>query len=421
MELIIKMDLPVKQVFENDLVFSAILDQLNVKDLILASFVCKQWNTVVSELIKRRKSSFEIRLLIRHRQFSKVKLLLLTSHLFNWNKINHASDVAFTHIIKEIERQNPQIVGIHCPESVRKQTMDSIYSRLRVPPTFVIIFIRPENPLWQSENSLWKKLIEKSIFPRSTCEIYLTSFSGVISSPEMKIPEYGHHSDNQFCIIDSAAVFLMNQNFGHCKITVHSINTLSINDSEYPLKCIIFFQKFQSSSMPSYLLPIDRILSKIPYNIAFGGCGVDKVQNKNSKTGDYKLTGCVIIAFSGKDVKAASFILKDKHDLIEQSMYLEEFRQSLPFNPDQQDTMCKTIGFLFVSPYYMRRLGDLALQVFKRIFPKTPITGIIGMVDEIYGNDYAGLNTEPNCNEKYQVKHEQTNCCVLILINFAKR
>lgn len=391
------------QVINNDLLLALILDNLSGKELVPVCLVARRWYSIVLSVLRSRNSEnmllmhFPRNYWVNFEPKTQGKVLLRTQE-----------------VLLEMVHNCSNIVKIADKETARKQVMDTVHNRLKTIPGCVLTY-----------TSCWKMtqdLRMKSIFPKSTYEIYLHSSQGVICTPEIKTT-FELERDRDFYRVESMASCVLSKHFSDNKITLTNwwdpdSPRPAINDPDYPLKCIIYIGKTFNVDKD-----FTSFCDQIPYKIALGGVFVSKVRFRDHADGNCKESPLLTLAFSGKNVKAASIVFNDRLDKKYESNRLEDFRKSLSFNPDQRDSDSETIGFLFICAgrgrYYYDKKDQVESTILKKVFPKILFTGVFGQGE--YGHNYYNNESiESPCDQNCQDRHHLSYTSVVVLINFAK-
>lgn len=393
-------------VIDNDLILSHILDSFSAAHLWRNRLVCKRWCKIAKQSIQDRPG--EVILILQYtdkfwknympRQRGKV---VQKAQQFLMSLVNKATNLMRT---TDIE-----------PEHMNHLLYDYVLNKMRCLPKFCIFFA--------SDSSIADQLSQQSVIP-SISQLTILAPAGLVATQQFGKNIWEIEKESSFRV-HAMASCIFSDRFDDYKIVVTSwcpngCEEPNLEDPEYPAKCILFF--FTHENPPR----LEEFLKNIPSNIALGGAFVSAIytpQHAHEKDDHLSCGHPTSIVFAGKNIQAASLIVKEKFDRNETIEKLQQFRNSLPFDVDQYDRNAHTMGFLFIcngrGRFYYRSKFNVEADVIFKMFPRVNFSGVFGGGE--FGHTYVESESQKECDDDCKASHELSYTTVIVLIHFNKR
>jgi hypothetical protein len=389
-------------VLYNDLLLDNILKNLDNRDLSIISTVSKQWNSIISKLLKRRN---------------------VLSHWFYIYQVGNAHSRKKTQVAACFQ-PNESYIGSDFASLV-KYLKEEIKKPFWSKPKFALLFHGNFCPHSQKVSELLDFNLYRKDLP-SNCEaLSISSSVGLVGSPDAKTTlevqvEFTPLSGISYLLLPETACNV--RIFGEDE-TLEEFYPRA--DNEYKkLKGILMFSNGSVDEDENYRSfgEIEKLFNLYDKRIGLGGVVVDDIRSMSC--GDSKrhhnqpMAG---VAIYGDNVQMASgvFFEETPQDM-EQKLML--FKNSLDFNPD--DLTQQTIGFVFVcSGRGVHVFGQANAEVglIKKTFPHVRLTGVFGHGE--YGENYWPKNPEmtPLEVEIKDSKFWHFYTTIFVLVNIADK
>jgi hypothetical protein len=222
--------------------------------------------------------------------------------------------------------------------------------------------------------------------------VVLQGAGGLLCPPAKRTPSVTAIS--KLIRIDVIMASFLNRHFTDFEVLVtdwnnpNSVRPASIN-YQYPIKCVlVFFDPDDDAGADEFKEFISSLDPSIP--VCGGSFGRISYYIHEENRFNHE-SGLVTVTLAGENVGSAELILSSE-DPKAALQKLTEFKQSLPFNPDQRDSISHTVGFFFLdsaSQSLCAEPNNILLEPLHEVFPDVVFTG--AKVFDGYVDDFLGL------------------------------